>query len=151
MPGWPLPTPLLLGAATSEVFAAVPATARLEEWEPGNALDVAATALYDEFKVHGIGPAKRSKLLHIKRPWLVPIADTRVSDVYRRLAKELDADTGIPGSGWWDAPKRDLVDNESDFAWLTDSFASDDDPAIRRLARLTALRFLDILAWTLGG
>ena len=35
--------PLLLGAARPEVFAAVPATARLEEWEPGNALDMAAT------------------------------------------------------------------------------------------------------------
>jgi hypothetical protein len=143
--------PLLLGAATPEVFAAVPATARLEEWEPGNALDVAVTVLYDEFKLHGIGPAKRSKLLHIKRPWLVPIADTRVSDVYQRLAKELEAGPGIPGSGWWEAPKRDLVDNESDFAWLTDRLASDDDLAVRRLARLTALRLLDILAWTLGG
>lgn len=143
--------PLLLEAAEQEMFAAVPATARLEEWEPGNALDAAATALYDRFDGHGIGPAKRSKLLHIKRPWLVPIADTRVSGVYRRLAKELEAQANAPGSGWWEAPKRDLVNGENDFAWLTDSLASDHDPAVRRLVHLTALRLLDILAWTLGG
>lgn len=141
----------LLEAAESEMFAAVPATARLEEWEPGNALDVAATALYDRFDCHGIGPAKRSKLLHVKRPWLVPIADTRVTSVYRRLAKELEAETSVPSAGWWEAPKNDLVNGESDFAWLSDSLASDHDPAVRRLARLTALRLLDILAWTLAG
>jgi hypothetical protein len=81
----------------------------------------------------------------------VPIADTRVSGVYKRLAKELEAEPAIRSSGRWEAPKRDLVNGESDFAWLADSLASDDDPAIRSIGRLTALRLLDILAWTLGG
>lgn len=81
----------------------------------------------------------------------MPIADTRVSDVYQRLAKELEAEPGVPGSGWREALKRDPVYDENDFAWLRHSLTSDDDPAVRGLARLTALRLLDILAWTLGG
>ncbi len=60
-------------------FAAVPATARLEDCTPGTLVYQAATALYDKYRLSNIGPAKRSKLLHLKRPWLVPIADTPAS------------------------------------------------------------------------
>jgi Family of unknown function (DUF6308) len=68
-------------------FAAVPATCRLEQCEPTSVFYQAATALYERYRLpsgNGIGPARRSKLLHLKRPWLVPIADTRVVRAYRR-------------------------------------------------------------------
>jgi hypothetical protein len=62
-----------IDAATE--FAAVPAIARLEHCEPGSDLYEAATALYEKYRLlkgSNIGQAKRSKLLHLKRPWLVP-------------------------------------------------------------------------------
>ena len=60
-----------IDAATE--FAAVPATARLEHCKAGSDLYKAATALYEKYRLirgSNIGRAKRSKLLHLKRPWL---------------------------------------------------------------------------------
>jgi Family of unknown function (DUF6308) len=142
--------PVLLGGASPAIFDAVPATARLEEWVPGGSLDATATALYDEFRRDGIGGAKRSKLLHVKRPWLVPIYDTRVGRVYKQCVDELTVAIEDPGAAWWEAPKRDLVDGAGEFVWLAASLATDDDAIVRRVARLSALRLLDILAWTLA-
>lgn len=95
-------------------FAAVPATARLEDWEPGNGLDEAATALYDRYRLGGIGQAKRSKLLHVKRPWLVPIADSRVVKVYKHRAAELAAELGL-AICHWAAVRQDLIAAADDF------------------------------------
>jgi hypothetical protein len=50
----------------------VPADARRQDFPPDSALYLAATLLYDLFRRPGMGPAKRSKVLHLKRPWLVP-------------------------------------------------------------------------------
>jgi hypothetical protein len=49
------------------------------------------------------------------------------------------------GAGWWEAPKRDLVDGADELTWLAASLAADDDAAVRRVGSLTALRLLDIL------
>lgn len=130
-------------------FAAVPADARLEECVLGNDLYQAATALYEKYRLlkgSNIGQAKRSKLLHLKRPWLVPIADTRVTEVYRRRAAERAAELGI-ASGHWEAVREDLEAGAEDFQWLTAQLCSHQDPRIQRLGRLTSLRLLDILAW----
>jgi Family of unknown function (DUF6308) len=70
---------MLMDTDAAAEFAAVPAVARLEDCTPETSLYRAATALYDKYKLSNIGQAKRSKLLHLKRPWLVPIADSRVA------------------------------------------------------------------------
>lgn len=137
--------------ATTE-FAAVPATARLEHCEPGSNLYQAATALYEKYRLvrgSNIGRAKRSKLLHLKRPWLVPIADTRVISVYRRRADSWAATLGTP-DGHWEAVREDLTAGADDFEWLTTRLCDLQEPSVRRLARLTNLRLLDILAWMIG-
>lgn len=88
----------LLDVDAAAEFAAVPAAARLEDCEPGSDLYLAATALYEKFRLvrgSNIGPAKRSKLLHIKRPWLMPIADSRSIGVYRRRADSWASRIGI--------------------------------------------------------
>lgn len=143
--------PALLSAATSADFAAVPAGARLEDWAHGGPLDSAVTALYDLFRVDGIGPAKRSKLLHLKRPWLVPIYDSHLEKIYKAQSAAAGAELGDAAAGWWEAPRRDLVDGAGDFAWLSAALSADDDAQVRRAGRLTALRLLDILAWRIGG
>jgi Family of unknown function (DUF6308) len=134
--------------ATTE-FAAVPATARLEECVPGTGLYQAATALYDKFRLTNIGQAKRSKLLHLKRPWLVPIADTRVTAAFHDRARAWADELGI-ASGHWEAAREDLTTAASDFQSLTAKLSSHRDTRIERLGRVTSLRLLDILAWTLG-
>lgn len=137
--------------ATSE-FTAVPATSRLENCEPGSDLYQAATALYEKYRLfrgRNIGPAKRSKLLHLKHPWLVPIADSRTISVYRRRAENWAARLGIP-SGHWEAVREDLIAGSTDLERLSMRLSEDPAPEPQRLSRLTSLRLLDILAWTLG-
>jgi hypothetical protein len=136
--------PLLLDVHAGAEFQAVPATARLQDCAPGSDLLEAATRLYGRFRrLPGVGAVKRSKLLHIKRPWLITIYDTHVHCVY---ARSRDA-TG----GWWEAARRDLVDNSDDFAWLSARLRDDDDARVRRAGKLTELRLLDVIAWDLGG
>jgi hypothetical protein len=133
-------------------FAAVPATARLEDCEPGSELCKAATALYEKYRLRGgsnIGQAKRSKLLHIKRPWLVPIADSRVMGVYRRRADDWAARLG-QASGHWEAVREDLIATVDDLEWLAGRLSGDENLEVRRLGRLTRLRLLDILAWMIA-
>ncbi len=97
-----------------------------------------------------IGQAKRSKLLHLKRPWMVPIADTRVTAVYGDRSAAWAAELGV-ASGRWEAVREDLTAAVGDFEWLTAKLRTRREPAIQRLSRLTSLRLLDILAWTVGG
>ena len=135
--------PLLLDVHAGAEFQAVPATARLQDCAPGSDLYEAATRLYDRFRrLPGVGAVKRSKLLHIKRPWLITIYDTHVHCVYAR--------TRDAARGWWEAARRDLIDNSDDFAWLSAGLRDDDDARVRRAGRLTELRLLDVIAWELG-
>jgi hypothetical protein len=97
-----------------------------------------------------VGQAKRSKLLHLKRPWLVPIADTRVAAAYHDRSGAWADQLGI-ASGHWEAAREDLTTAASDFEWLTGQLRDHQEPRIQRLSRLTSLRLLDILAWTIGG
>jgi hypothetical protein len=126
-------------------FSAVPSTAQLQNCAHGSALDHAATALYDKYRRPGIGQAKRSKLLHLKRPWLVPIADTRVMTVYRHRADALAAELGI-ASGHWEAMRADLLEAADDLDWLSVRLSDHQDGRVQLLSRLTALRHLDIIA-----
>ncbi len=133
-------------------FAAVPATARLDQCEPGSDLYQAATALYEKYRLlrgSNIGPAKRSKLLHLKRPWLIPIADSHVISVYRRRADSWAAKLGT-ATGHWDAVREDLTAAVHDFEWITAQLSDHRDQKVQRLGRLTSLRILDILAWMIG-
>jgi hypothetical protein len=137
--------------ASSE-FTAVPVSARLEDCDPASELYQASTALCEKYRLFrgsNIGPAKRSKLLHLKRPWLVPIADSRTISVYRRRADGWAARLGI-AVGHWEAIREDLIADTDDFEWLTMRLSEDQRPEFKRLGRLTRLRLLDILAWTLG-
>ena len=142
--------PLLLGAHPGAGFKAVPATARLEDCTPGSDLYSAATSLYSLFRLPNIGRAKRSKLLHIKRPWLFPIYDTRVHRVYHDRAKDLRAEIGGADGGWWESARRDLADDADDFVWLSSRLRDDDDARVRQAGKLTGLRLLDIITWRLG-
>jgi hypothetical protein len=123
------------------LFRAVPHNARLEDLQPGSSLHSATTRLYDAFRMHNIGPAKRSKLLHIKRSWLIPICDSVVRDVYGAA--------GRSSGDYWEAVRRDLIDGGAVLQRAASMLTATVEE--RRLARLTSLRLLDIVAWQLSG
>lgn len=74
------------------------------------------------------------------------VLDRMYADRTAALALEIDD----PGAGWWEAPRRDLLDSAADFAWLAAQLRADNDIRVRRAGHLTELRLLDIIAWTLG-
>lgn len=86
-----------------------------------------------------------AKVLHRKRPALIPLFDSRVRDFYR-------GDSAVPpaakGQRSWreymellvPAIQADLRDNAEEFAYLQQIVPADGPP-------LTALRILDIIVW----
>ena len=89
-------------------------------------------------------------MLHLKRPWLVPIYDAHVHRTYADRAAALALEIDDPGAGWWEAPRRDLLDSAADFTGSPPQLRADSDIRVRRAEHLTELRLLDIIAWTLG-
>jgi hypothetical protein len=115
-----------------------------------------ALALYEHFhKIRGIGPAKASKLLHLKRPLLYPIVDSKVMDIYRATGAPAAAAKANPRSkaqGWkevfWDVIRADLIANWQGLAELHQLLATagaDGDDHAALLARLGPLRLHDII------
>lgn len=112
-------------------------------------------ALYQHFRSdapRGINVAKISKVLHPKRPALVPILDSHLTATYRRSARS--AAFRHPARGYrymyWAAVRDDLLANRHSISTLKARCAQDDRQSVRRLAELTDLRVLDILAWAAG-
>jgi hypothetical protein len=133
--------PRLLAVDAAAAFSAVPVDARLEDAAPGSKLLENANRLYECFRIgHGIQTAKCSKLLHLKRPLLVPITDRNTLRIY-------------PGDRWEDI-RQDLLaaENLAAFAEIEAELRMPlQDPLWRHLLALGRLRWIGIIAWTLGG
>ncbi|HET6986111.1 MAG TPA: DUF6308 family protein [Kribbella sp.] len=137
--------PWLLEVEAEKEFAAIPVNARLEDATPGSDLFRAAMELDDKFTGHrGFGHAKKSKLLHLKRPYLYPVTDSFIRMTYG---------TASAGSEFLTAIHRDLVNpaNIRDFKLLqVRLIAEPPTSAARLLGEVPTLRLLDILASLLG-
>lgn len=137
--------PWLLEVDADKEFKAIRASARLEDAVPGGDLFEAAAALDEKFSGHrGFGQAKKSKLLHLKRPYLFPISDSYIRVTYREAST---------GADFLAAVHRDLVDpgNDQDFGKLEARLATEAaGSSAELLARAPRLRLLDILASQLG-
>lgn len=146
-----------------EVVAAmekVPVGAALADANPvveGGLYDQ-ADALYAAFSSDRpayVGIGKLHKVLHIKRPALIPILDERLRRLYRTPARDwgrrLRHERQLAGHGYWAAIRADLVD-DGNAAALPDcrEQLQDDEGHGQLLAKLSDLRLLDILAWRLG-
>jgi hypothetical protein len=140
-----LDIPWLLEVEAEKEFAAIPVDARLEDATPGSELFEAAMALDERFTGHrGIGHAKKSKLLHLKRPYLFPVTDSFIRMTYGSASA---------GAEFLTAVHNDLVNpaNVRDFKLLKVRLTA--EPATssaRLLAEVPTLRLLDILASLLG-
>ncbi|MET7283804.1 DUF6308 family protein [Kribbella sp. NPDC005582] len=140
-----LDIPWLLEVEADKEFAAVPVDARLEDAAPGSELFEAAMALDEKFSGHrGFGQAKKSKLLHLKRPFLFPVSDSFIRMTYTNAAA---------GAELLGAVHADLVNpaNVRDFKLLqVRLIAEPPTSAARLLGEAPTLRLLDILASLLG-
>jgi len=137
--------PWLLEVEAEKEFAAIPVDARLEDAAPGSDLFEAANALDEKFSGHrGFGQAKKSKLLHLKRPYLYPVSDSFIRMTYSSASA---------GAELLAAVHRDLVNpaNVRDFKLLqVRLIAEPATSAARVLGDAPTLRLLDILASLLG-
>jgi hypothetical protein len=149
-------------AGPGGLWDAVPHWATLEMADPASVpgLYDDALALYEHFhKVRGIGPAKASKLLHLKRPALYPIVDTKVMDLYRATGAPAAAAKSNPRSkdrGWkevfWDVIRNDLITNRRclyELHQLLVAAGTGGDEKAALLGRLGPLRLLGAILWRL--
>ncbi|MHB8290509.1 MAG: DUF6308 family protein [Acidimicrobiales bacterium] len=127
----------------------VPIDARLEDALPTSDLYQAACELYDHFNVPNIKDAKISKLLHRKRPSLIPILDSVAIDVYREAAN-------VQGSVYselsddylyWEAIRLDISQPENIDAVAELRIQLRTRPSVRErlLATLSTLRLRDMI------
>lgn len=119
----------------------------------------AAEALYMHFfgqRPKSVSIGKVHKVLHIKRPHLYPILDSRLRQLYLPLAREAASQLKQRSKRWsgtrehfWEAIRVDLVRNSES---LNDVRAqlegAGDDAALA--ASLSDLRLLDLLTWPLA-
>jgi hypothetical protein len=131
---------------TTEVpWSSVAPTARLEDADPDepDGLYHAMNAIWGHIRVKksGIGLAKASKLLHLKRPFAFPILDRDVCRTYDKRYRE--------SRGYWRPIRDDLIDGADDLQRIRERLASAKSADVQRASRLPAMRVLDIIAWQL--
>ncbi|MET0953390.1 MAG: DUF6308 family protein [Aeromicrobium sp.] len=135
--------------ADASALADLDEGATLESCEVGDLTWTIASQLYEAFRIDGIGPAKRSKLLHAKRPGLFFINDSRTGVSYQAVAAA-HADPGGPaGQGFWAAAREDILQDE--FVDLMDRLKTcvvDTDGGPMNVGDLSRVRVLDIVCWS---
>jgi hypothetical protein len=140
-------------------WTSVPADADLYDADPnihGREFDKAAM-LYWHFtqphRIPGVRAAKIHKVLHLKRPALYPILDSRVRRLYKNHARAWVARlsrlkvTIKDSPPYWAAIREDLIFNWEELGTYRNQLADDADESIRNMARLTRQRLQDIVAW----
>lgn len=143
----------------SAPWGQVPAEAALVNADPADddGLYSAAIELYEHFRSvapRGVAGAKIHKVLHLKRPGLIPILDSRLQAAYVSAAAR--AARRYPKLGarrlYWAAIREDLVDerNASALADVRARLAADEDAKVQAMSRVTDLRLLDAVAWRAG-
>jgi len=122
----------------------------------GGVFDVAAQIFdgYLRAAPSGINVGKISKVLHLVRPSLFPILDSRIQAAYAQLA--LDATLAIRTRrtdfpyqrSFWVAIRNDLLANEKSLKALRESAAKHESARVRFMgAKTSDVRLLDFLVW----
>ena len=150
----------LIDRGTTAPWAAIPFDAQLKEADP-----LAVDGLYDRAAVlwehfwdarpANVSTAKISKVLYLMRPGLFPILDSYLIRFYRTAARAAAIDLGQKRASlgrfrtlYWEAVRRDILDNEANLQVLRQALAATGTPLPEQAARrLSDLRLLDMLAW----
>lgn len=117
-----------------------------------------ADALYGHFTGRrGVSHGKISKVLHLMRPRLAPIVDSRLWTLYRSQARRAARDVRAHREDFgyelspWAAVREDLLANAAALEEIRRSLASDVDERARRVAEhVSDLRLLDMASWPLA-
>ena len=149
-----------IGRGTTAPWTAIPLDAQLKEADP-----LAVDGLYDRAAVlwehfwdarpANVSTAKISKVLYLMRPGLFPILDSYLIRFYRTAARAAAIDLGQKRASlgrfrtlYWEAVRRDILDNEASLQVLRQALAATGAPLPEQAARsLSDLRLLDMLAW----
>lgn len=142
--------PRLLAPIPQTLWDAVPHDARFEDL-PDNSLDhptyKALDALYKFYDDRpGLGRTKVTKMLHLKRPRLVPVIDSVAERAYTPKATEIAREFGADRPLYWAAMWRDARSNTDEIINVTQALRDDGDKAAK-VADLAPLRLHDILVW----
>lgn len=131
----------------------VPQSARLEEANPdvrGGVYDHMLSLYEPLLEIRGVGHAKASKLLHLKRPALFPILDSKLMSLYRAPAAEWAK--RYPSLGYrylfWVAIRDDVIRNRAPLKTVRVELRRQGG-ILKQMATMSDLRILDILAWKL--
>jgi hypothetical protein len=118
----------------------------------------AASALWDHFWIvrpKGVATAKISKVLYLMRPAFFPILDRRLRSFYGPAAEAAALDVASHRAEFkdckritWEAVRRDLLSNQAALRELRSALGKVDCAlASETSAKISDLRFLDMLAW----
>ena len=150
----------IIDRGTTAPWAAIPLDAQLKEADP-----LAVDGLYDRAAIlwehfwdarpANVSTAKISKVLYLMRPGLFPILDSYLIRFYRTAARAAAIDLGQQRASlgrfrtlYWEAVRRDILDNEAGLQVLRQVLAATGAPLPEQAARrLSDLRLLDMLAW----
>jgi hypothetical protein len=145
----------LLRRSEGAPWSAVAADADLRDADPDDdgsayrpALDL-WKHLYSD-RPSGFSTAKLHKVLHLKRPALYPILDSRLVRRYRRLARRQgQARPDLGRYQYWPAIREDLLVNTESGALgeLREQLTAAGDERMQAMSQLTDLRLLDICTW----
>ncbi|MDO1481690.1 DUF6308 family protein [Rhodococcus ruber] len=145
--------------AVDAPWEAVPIEAQLVDADPNvnGGLYDRAEALYDHFRTAAprhVRVAKISKVLHLKRPGLFPILDSKVMAFYRPHARAAAARYPHRGTQkmFWAAIRDDVCANLDSGALplFRCRLAQSETEQVRRIASLTDVRLLDLLTWAVA-
>lgn len=119
----------------------------------------AMDALYGHFyaqRPKSVSVGKIHKVLHVKRPSLYPILDSRLRQLYRPAAREAARQLATRSERWkgirehyWEAIRLDLISNEEALQNLRSELRNSGEPGSLAVG-LTNLRLLDLVTWPLS-
>ncbi|MFI7493000.1 DUF6308 family protein [Micromonospora echinaurantiaca] len=149
---------VLRAAEGEQLLSTVPVDAVLRDADPGvhGGLFDQALALYQHFEIPRrprVSDGKISKLLHLKRPHLYPILDSRLRNAYQRAALAAAARYRHQRPGlrrsYWAAVRDDLImpANVRGLAVIRERLRHHPDQLTQHVANLSDVRLLDILTW----
>ena len=153
----------LIDRGTTAPWAAVPLDAQLKDADPLviDGLYDRAAALWEHFwdaRPANVSTAKISKVLYLMRPGLFPILDSYLVRFYRAAARAAAVDVAKKRASlgrfrtlYWEAIRRDILDNEAGLQALRQVLPETGAPLAGQAARgLSDLRLLDMLAWAVS-
>lgn len=144
-------------ALTSKAFAAavsarwdsVPHELHLRHADPLASPELLAriAELYEHFRYkHGLGAELALAILHLRRPFLVPLFTAPLFSLYSMRASEIAGEFNSSTPMFWESIRRDIVENTTEMSEIRTRLATDADVYSQSLVLLSDVRLHCIIA-----